>query len=68
MTATQLRQRIFDSGLETAIPTTSQTQLIRLIQLRSGREPCYLSDKRYSCTEMCEWSAECRKLRAKWRG
>ncbi len=66
MTVTQMQQRIFDSGLEAAIPSTSQTELIRLIQLRSGHEPCYLSDKRYFCTEKCEWSEECRKLRAKW--
>ena len=44
----------------------SQTQVIRLTQLRNGGDPCYLSDKRYTCGEKCEWSQECRQLRAKW--
>lgn len=49
-----------------AHPHTSQTQLIRGIQIRHGKAPCFASEKRYTCDEPCEWSRECRKLRAHW--
>jgi hypothetical protein len=66
MTTQQLQQRIRDAGLEASVAHTSQTQLIRLIQLRAGEAPCYLSDRRYHCTRTCEWSGKCRALRARW--
>lgn len=49
-----------------ALPPASQLRLIRGIQLRHGKEPCFATEKRYSCDEPCEWSRECRKLRAHW--
>ena len=64
MTIEQLQQLAFDFGF--AGIQVSQTQLIRNIQLRRGGDPCYLSEKRYGCTKLCEWSGECRKLKAQW--
>ena len=66
MTVEQMQQLAFEFGLKPSLPYTSQTQLIRNIQLLSGKDPCFSSEKRYSCTETCEWSKECRKLRAQW--
>ena len=65
MTVEQLHQLASDLGLQA--PHTSRTQLIRKIQLRRGKEPCFSSEKRHLCTEvLCEWRQECRKLRAAW--
>lgn len=66
MTVEQMQQLAFEFGLKPSVPYTSQTQLIRNIQLLSGQDPCFSSEKRYFCTETCEWSKECRKLRAQW--
>lgn len=66
MTTKLLQQRMHDPSRQRGNVSLAQTQLIRLTQLRGGGDPCYLSDKRYNCTEKCEWSLECRKLRAKW--
>lgn len=66
MTTEQLQQLVFDFGLSACVPYTSQTQIIRNIQLRRGSEPCFLTEKRYGCREVCEWSQECRKLKAQW--
>jgi len=66
MTIEQLQQLVFDFGLNASISYTSQTQIIRNIQLRRGSEPCFLTEKRYGCREVCEWSQECRKLKAQW--
>lgn len=55
-----------DQSHRLALPRTSQTELIRGIQLRHGKEPCFASEKRFSCKEPCEWSRECRRLRAHW--
>jgi len=66
MTVEQLQQLASDSGLKTSAPYTSKIQLIRNIQLLRGKDPCFSSEKRYICTDVCEWSAECRKLRAQW--
>lgn len=66
MTVEQLQQLACEFGLKASTPYTSQTQLIRNIQLLRGNEPCFSSEKRYVCTEICEWSQECRKLRAQW--
>lgn len=67
MTVEQLQQLAFDFGLESSAPNTSQAQLIRNIQLRCGGDPCFSTEKRYGCTEICEWSGECRKLKAQWK-
>lgn len=39
---------------------------VRAIQTQRGEEPCYSTDKRYNCTEPCEWRKDCTKLRAVW--
>jgi hypothetical protein len=66
MTIAQLQQLASNFGLKASVPYTSQTQLIRNIQLLRGDEPCFSSQKRYACTEICEWSQDCRKLKAQW--
>jgi hypothetical protein len=66
MTIEQLHQLAFDFGLKASTPYTSQTQLIRSIQLKRGNEPCFLTEKRYACSEICEWVQDCRKLKAHW--
>lgn len=45
----------------------SKGQIIRLVQLQRGDDPCFATDKRYTCTEICEWGRECRKLVAQWQ-
>lgn len=45
---------------------SSEKFQILAIQKQRGAEPCFLTDKRYSCNEICEWSASCKKLRAVW--
>jgi len=67
MTFEQLQQLAFDIGLDPSTQYTSQTQRIRTIQLQRGVEPCFLPEKRYTCSEICEWSRECRKLMAQWK-
>ena len=65
MTVEQLQQLASHLGLKP--PHTSQAQLIRMIQLKRGKEPCFSSEKRHLCSEMlCEWRQQCRKLRAQW--
>lgn len=44
----------------------SSPQVIRMIQKERGDEPCFSTDKRYSCKEQCEWRNDCLKLRAVW--
>lgn len=64
MTVEQLQQLATELGLKAP---ASQTQVIRFIQLAGGGEPCFSSEKRYACTQVCDWRQECRKLRAQWR-
>ena len=63
MTIEQLQQLACKFGLK----ASSRTQVIRDIQLRRGGEPCFSTEKRYACAESCEWSQDCRKLRAQWK-
>jgi len=67
MTFKQLQQLALDIGLDPTATYTTQTHRIRTIQLQRGVEPCFLTEKRYTCSEICEWSQECRKLRAQWK-
>jgi len=43
-----------------------RNMLVRAMQKQQGHEPCFSTDKRYACNELCEWSADCKKLRAVW--
>jgi len=67
MTHEQLQHLAFMLGLNPRNAYTSQTEVIRSIQLQRGHEPCFLTEKRYACAEICEWGQECRKLRAHWK-
>lgn len=66
MTLRELQQLACDFGLKEYATHTSQTELIRAIQALRGEEPCFSTDKRYDCTDVCEWRQNCRKLRAVW--
>ena len=66
MTVEQLQQLASSFGLNTSTHCTSKIQLIRNIQFLRGKDPCFSSEKRFGCKEMCEWDQECRKLRAQW--
>lgn len=45
---------------------TSEIQLIRSIQRLYNEEPCFATDKRHDCAEMCEWRQDCRRPKAVW--
>lgn len=66
MTSAQLQQLASELGMNGYQEHTSQTKLIRSIQVLRGHEPCYSTEKHYNCKETCEWSQSCRKLRAVW--
>lgn len=66
MTLAELQQLASDFGLDACATQTSQTELIRTIQALRGDEPCFSTDKRYDCAEICDWRRNCRKLRAIW--
>ena len=52
----------------TQLDVTRQRWQVLYQQLRSGREPCYRTDQRLTCTEMaCPWRASCVGMRAEWR-
>lgn len=53
-------------GLEKYSNERSEKMLIRAIQKQRGEETCFATDKRYLCKQECEWSANCRRLRAVW--
>jgi len=51
------------SNINTYIPKKT---LIRKIQEAKGDEPCFLSDKRFSCREKCRFGSDCKQLTAAW--
>jgi hypothetical protein len=61
-----LQQLASQIGLHQHKDYQSPRMLIHAIQKHRGGEPCYLTDKRYTCREVCEWSAGCQTLRAVW--
>jgi hypothetical protein len=61
-----LQQLASKIGLHRFNDYPSQKMLIHAIQKHRGRDPCFLSDKRYTCNEACEWRASCQKLMAVW--
>jgi hypothetical protein len=66
MNTEALQQLAHQMGLQGYSSNSSQKMLIRAIQKERGQEPCFLTDKRYSCDEVCEWRESCQKLRAVW--
>jgi hypothetical protein len=61
-----LQQLASQIGLHDFSAYSSHKMLIRAIQKHRSEDPCYLSDKRYGCQEVCEWSTSCQQLRAVW--
>lgn len=41
-------------------------RLIWAIQGAQGKDQCYLSDERYTCSGDCKWDSSCKKLTASW--
>lgn len=66
MNLAELQRLANELGLNAHATQASQTELIRTIQALRGDEPCFSTDKRYDCTEICDWRYNCRKLRAIW--
>lgn len=66
MTLESLQHLAGQIGLHQHVHNTSPRLLIRAIQKQRGEEPCYSTDQRYSCNEICEWRESCQKLRAVW--
>jgi hypothetical protein len=55
-----------EAGLKEFDHVKSEIHIIRGIQKQRQQEPCFATDKRYACSEECEWRASCRRLRAVW--
>jgi hypothetical protein len=66
MTLESLQQLASDMGLHYYSDNTSQKMIIRAIQKQRGEEPCFTTDRRNNCNEVCEWQASCQKPRAAW--
>lgn len=62
----QFQQMANTLGLNGEDCAMSKTQVIREIQMAREEDPCFGTDKRHDCAEMCEWRRECRKLIAVW--
>jgi len=66
MGISELQQLAIQMGLPEYRHSSSQTMLVRAIQMGRGESPCFSTDHRYTCTAPCEWRSECIKLRAVW--
>lgn len=62
----QLRNLANQLGINILNYTSDNRKLVQLIQQNQGKEPCYMTDKRYSCNRQCEWGKSCKKLTASW--
>jgi hypothetical protein len=62
----ELRELLDDREMTQQRGSTSEKLLVRAIQRQRGLEPCFATDKRYTCREECEWCASCQKLKAVW--
>ena len=61
----QVQQMADAQGINGCKQFLSET-MIRTIQLARNEEPCFATDKRHDCAEICEWRRDCRKLMAAW--
>jgi len=65
MTEISQTQHFSDAlGLRACATHYTQTLLIRKIQQHFGEEPCYATDKRNECSEICEWRRNCRPYKS----
>ena len=53
-------------GIKSYPQHASEIELIRSIQRLYNEDPCFATDKRHDCAEICEWRQDCRKLKAVW--
>jgi hypothetical protein len=66
MVAVELQQLANSIGIKDVENVYSKPMLVRAIQRQRGEDPCFATDKRYTCNNFCEWRADCVKLRAVW--
>jgi len=63
----EIRKQTKKSGLDTRALDVPITALIRTIHKSDGKPTCFRTDKRWSCSEACEWAPDCKKLVAAWQ-
>ena len=61
-----LQEMLDDTEMIRHRGSASEKLLVRAIQRQRGEEPCFSTDKRYTCREKCEWRTSCQKLKAVW--
>ena len=66
MSVLQSQQITASAGFNGSAHGASQTQLVRETQIKRGEEPCFATDMRHDCAQLCEWRRDCRKLMAAW--
>jgi len=66
LNAEYLRKVAIQAGVSEIYFGLPEKVLVRAIQKQRGEEPCFLSDQRFGCRKICEWSAGCQKLKAVW--
>lgn len=66
MVTVELQQLASSMGIKDAESIYSKPMLVRAIQRQRGEEPCFATDRRFSCNNFCGWRADCVKLRAVW--
>lgn len=50
------------TGTKGLIASKSQIQMIRSIQQRQNKEPCFATNQNYCCGNDCEWRDDCRAM------
>lgn len=60
------QEQVIRMGFDWCSSSSPHPSAIRAMQRQRGEEPCFSTDKRYSCAEPCEWRKDCLKLRAVW--
>lgn len=43
-----------------------QTPIIKALQRLLDEAPCFATDKRHDCAELCKWRRNCRGMKATW--
>jgi hypothetical protein len=66
MTITGLQQLAKAVGVKKPERIDSKLELIRQIQLTCNHLPCFRTQRRERCKEVCLWQADCQKLLAEW--
>ena len=62
----QFHPMLDTQGFNAVKDAPSRTQTVRLRQMEQGHEPCFGTEKRFDCAEICEWRRDCHKRVAVW--